>query len=81
MKFSKLIGLGLIALMLGACGGKDDGSATDAATDAAADDITVSDAELEGSPFMQEWDTPYGVPPFAVIENAHYMPATKKGIL
>jgi len=81
MKFSKLIGLGLIALMLGACGGGDDGDATDEAAGAAADEITVSDAELAGNPFMQEWDTPYGVPPFAVIENGHYMPATKKGIL
>jgi len=81
MKISKLIGLGLIALMLGACGGKDDGTATEEATGATADDITVSDAELEGNPFMQEWGTPFGVPPFAVIENAHYMPATKKGIL
>ena len=81
MKISKLIGLGLIALMLGACGGKDDANVTDEAAEAAADDISVSDAELEGNPFMQEWDTPYGVPPFAVIENGHYMPATKKGIL
>jgi peptidyl-dipeptidase Dcp len=81
MKISKLIGLGLIALMLGACGGKDDGQAAEEATEATADEISVSDAELEGNPFMQEWDTPFGVPPFAVIENAHYMPATKKGIL
>jgi len=81
MKISRLIGLGLIALMLSACGGKDEGSATEEATEAAVDEISVSDAELEGNPFMQEWDTPYGVPPFAVIENAHYMPAVKKGIL
>jgi peptidyl-dipeptidase Dcp len=67
--------------MLGACGGKDEGSATEDASEAKADEITVSDTELEGNPFMQEWDTPFGVPPFAVIENAHYMPAIKKGIL
>jgi len=81
MKISKLIGFGLIALMLGACGGKDAGSAGESASEAAADEITVSDAELEGNPFMQEWDTPYGVPPYAVIQNGHYMPAIKKGIL
>jgi peptidyl-dipeptidase Dcp len=81
MKFSRLIGLGLIALMLGACGAKEEGSASEEAAEAATDEITVSEAELEGNPFMLEWDTPYGVPPFAVIENGHYMPAIKKGIL
>lgn len=41
----------------------------------------VTEAELAGNPFLMEWDTPYGVPPFASIENAHYMPAIKQGIL
>lgn len=27
------------------------------------------------NPFFQEWDTPYGVPPFDKIKVAHYMPA------
>ncbi len=43
--------------------------------------VEVTDVELEGNPFMKEWDTPYGVPPFAEIEDAHYMPAIKAGIL
>lgn len=81
MKISRLIGLGLITLMLGACGGTDSGDAADEAAEAASDEITVSDAELAGNPFMQEWDTPYGVPPFAMIENGHYMPAMKKAVL
>ncbi|MEM9234904.1 MAG: M3 family peptidase, partial [Pseudomonadota bacterium] len=45
------------------------------------DDIAVSEADLEGNPFLQEWDTPYGVPPFAEIEDEHFMPAIKDGIL
>lgn len=81
MKFKRLIGLGLIALMLGACGASEQEEAADDAPAAATDEISVSDAELAGNPFMEEWDTPYGVPPFARIENAHYMPAIKKGIL
>ncbi|GGB70386.1 MULTISPECIES: M3 family metallopeptidase [Henriciella] len=44
-------------------------------------EISVSDAELEGNPFLEEWETPYGVPPFAEIEDEHYLPAVKKGIL
>jgi peptidyl-dipeptidase Dcp len=70
-----------VALVLGACGGKDAGEAADMADSQAADAIAVSDAELEGNPFLEDWNTPYGVPPFAVIENGHYMPAFKKGIL
>lgn len=32
------------------------------------------------NPFLQEWDTPYGIPPFDKIENADYIPAVKAGI-
>jgi peptidyl-dipeptidase Dcp len=81
MKFNRLIGPGLVALVLSACGGADQGEATDEAPAATSAVISVTDAELEGNPFMEEWDTPYGVPPFAAIENAHYMPAIKKGVL
>ena len=81
MKFKRLIGLGLIALMLGACGGANQEEATETAPAAASDEISVTEAELVGNPFMEEWDTPYGVPPFSTIENAHYMPAMKQGVL
>jgi peptidyl-dipeptidase Dcp len=81
MKFNRLIGLGLLALMLGACGGGEQEEAVDAAPEAATEDISVSEADLEGNPFMEEWDTPYGVPPFSAIENGHYMPAMKKAVL
>ena len=32
------------------------------------------------NPFLQEWSTPYQVPPFTAIKNEHYMPAFKKGM-
>jgi len=32
------------------------------------------------NPFFQDWDTPYGVPPFDQIENGHYMPAFEQGM-
>ena len=44
-------------------------------------EITLTDAELEGNPFRADWTGAYGVPPFAEITDAHYMPAAKKGIL
>ena len=52
MKFRRLIGLGLIALMLGACGGSDQGETMDEAKESVADEIAVTDAELAGNPFM-----------------------------
>ncbi len=79
MKLSSLLCLGLVSVALAACGGGDSGDEVE--PQPASDGIAVTDAELAGNPFMEEWDTPYGLPPFANIENGHYMPAIKKGIL
>jgi len=35
--------------------------------------------EVTVNPFFSEWDTPFGVPPFDEIEEAHYLPAFEKG--
>ena len=32
------------------------------------------------NPFLAEWDTPYGIPPFEKINNSDYLPAVKAGI-
>jgi peptidyl-dipeptidase Dcp len=32
------------------------------------------------NPFYSEYDTPFDVPPFDLIENAHFLPAFEKGI-
>lgn len=32
------------------------------------------------NPFMQEWDTPYGVAPFDKIKPEHYLPAFEEGM-
>ena len=32
------------------------------------------------NPFLQEWDTPYGIPPFDRIQLSDYIPAVKEGI-
>ena len=32
------------------------------------------------NPFLQEWDTPYGIPPFDKIKVSDYIPAIKAGI-
>ncbi|MDJ0911070.1 MAG: M3 family metallopeptidase [Woeseiaceae bacterium] len=73
------------AALLSACGGGEPEQAAETETDASAAgesaEIMVTDAELEGNPFREEWDTPFGVPPFAEIEDEHFMPAFKKAIL
>jgi peptidyl-dipeptidase Dcp len=33
-----------------------------------------------GNPFFEQWTTPFGVPPFGQIKEAHYLPAFKEGI-
>jgi len=34
----------------------------------------------EDNPLLATWDTPYGAPPFNLIENKHYKPALLEGI-
>ena len=47
-----------------------------------ADDAQVSDetATLSTNPLMEEWDTPFGVPPFDRIDSEHYLPAIRAGM-
>ena len=40
----------------------------------------ASCATKEQNPFLQEWDTPYGIPPYDKIKIEHYMPAIQAGI-
>ena len=41
---------------------------------------TAENPELANNPFMKEWDTPYGVPPFDQIKTTDYLPAIQEGI-
>lgn len=34
----------------------------------------------ESNPFFEEWDTPFGVPPFESIKDEHYIPAFEEGM-
>ncbi len=43
--------------------------------------IMTSCAEVEKeNPFFSEYDTPFGVPPFHLIEDEHFLPAFQEGI-
>ncbi len=79
VKTASVLAAAAAAATLAACGG-DTADVDDPATDTSTE-ISVSDAELAGNPFLEEWDTPYGVQPFDRIEDGHFMPAFKKGVL
>ena len=34
----------------------------------------------KANPFLEEWNTPYGIPPFESISLSDYVPAIKAGI-
>ncbi|MDY0053503.1 MAG: M3 family metallopeptidase [Bacteroidales bacterium] len=36
--------------------------------------------DLKDNPLVKEWDTPFGTPPFELIESKHYLPAFEEGI-
>jgi peptidyl-dipeptidase Dcp len=79
MRTTKIVAASVLAAVLAACGGSEQPAAPAAESDTT--EITVSEAELAGNPFLEEWDTPFGVPPFSRIDDEHFLPAVKKGIL
>jgi peptidyl-dipeptidase Dcp len=42
--------------------------------------MTACTGNTRVNPFLEDWDTPYGIPPFDKIEYADYVPAFKAGI-
>ena len=36
--------------------------------------------KAQENPFLTAWDTPYGIPDFNAVEEAHYLPAVEAGI-
>ncbi|MEO1203741.1 MAG: M3 family peptidase, partial [Pseudomonadota bacterium] len=80
MRIGYTMAAAMAALTLAACGGeKSPGSS--AVTSNAPAEIVVDAAELEGNPFLEDWDTPFGVQPFDRIGDEHFMPAFKQGLL
>lgn len=64
----------LLTLAITACSNPNDGDVSDA------NDVVVVDADLSENPFLLDWTTPYGVPPFSEIEDSDYMPAVEAGV-
>ncbi|HBP99930.1 MAG TPA: M3 family peptidase [Gammaproteobacteria bacterium] len=67
--------------MVSACSSPETNAPTGGDTSQAANALPpVDEAELADNPFRQDWQTPFGVPPFAEIEDDDYMPAISKAI-
>ncbi|MEL6692075.1 MAG: M3 family peptidase, partial [Pseudomonadota bacterium] len=65
-------------LLLAGCDSvRTPGAEAPAETDVAetSETAVVDEAALAENPLLQDWDTPYGVPPFAELDNEDYLPA------
>ena len=68
-------------VLVSACSSPETNAPTGGDTSQAANALpTVNEAELADNPFREDWQTPFGVPPFAEIEDDDYMPAISKAI-
>lgn len=68
-------------VLVSACSSPETNAPTGGDTSQAANALpSVDEAELADNPFRQDWQTPFGVPPFAEIEDDDYMPAIIKAI-
>ena len=68
-------------VLVSACSSSETNAPTGGDTSQAANALpSVDEAELADNPFRQDWQTPFGVPPFAEIEDDDYMPAISKAI-
>jgi peptidyl-dipeptidase Dcp len=72
MKYQTLI-LSAVCFSLTACGKSQEPVAVDAAAD------SVATLERE-NPVLADWSTPFGVPPFDLIDPADYLPALREGM-
>ena len=81
MKLSHRMAALSATAILAACSGGDDRPNTSTTTSAGLPELSITAADLEGNPFLEDWDTPFGVPPFDEIKDEHFMPAFTQGIL
>lgn len=44
------------------------------------DDADMNQQAVSANPLLEEWNTPFGVPPFDRIDSEHYLPAIRAGM-
>ncbi len=75
-------GAAALALILAGCDSVRTPTDAETATTETGDvaSTPVDEAALAANPLLQDWDTAYGVPPFAQIKDEHYLPAIDAAI-
>ena len=72
----QLIILGaLTMIVLSACSRQEE-----SATTAKTDEKTQTMTQAGPNPLLQEWDTPFEIPPFEAINDEHFMPAVMQSV-
>ena len=77
-----LLPIALLAVALTGCS-KGPSSGDDVADSNAAKEQTNMGTAATGdqaNPFFSDFDTPFGIPPFDLIDEAHYLPAVTRGM-
>jgi peptidyl-dipeptidase Dcp len=69
-----------LAVTLIGCSDKTEEPAETSMADAADEPVVEEVLVADDNPFFEAWDTPYGIPPFGQISDAHYKPAFDRGI-
>ena len=80
ISLKKVAAASLVLAVIG-CSEKAEESADSGMADLS-DDPVVEEVVVieEGNPFFENWETPYGIPPFDAIRDEHYKPAFDAGI-
>jgi peptidyl-dipeptidase Dcp len=65
-----------LCLTIAACGKTPPAETEEAVIDTA----TESAVEIASNPLLEDWDTPFGVPPFDKISSEDYLPALRAGM-
>lgn len=65
---------------IGGCGQSPNPDTADTSKDADPIETTAIAIETTDNPLLGEWDTAFGVPPFDLIKDEHYMPALQAGM-
>lgn len=75
-------GAAALAMILAGCDSVSTPTDAETSTSEAGtvDAASVDVADLAANPLLQDWDTAYGVPPFAQIKDEHYLPAVEAAI-
>ena len=78
-----LLAFSILALLggLSGCGERaEQPVAQEAPAQPVQEPVTEAAPVVTENPFFEDWDTPYGIPPFDRIRNEHFRPAFDRGI-